>query len=256
MNFRQPFHGEYPITQRFGEVIKGVTFRNLPHTGIDYGCPRGTEILASGDGQVMAAGWDLTGYGFRVILKHTEDRSTLYAHLDDIAVSVGQKVKQGEVIAHSGWTGTVVPKGPGGAHLHFEARKIWNDYNSVIDPMLLPMQSVDDSVVNVQNNAEKTQISAETTQNNAEIKHDLKDADAFKVGDLLEVQNEIGVKAFHDTGFSYGRMTQYPQGSPFYFTGDTAVRKDNGLTYMRVVPATFSVWIAVNDGETQLLDYK
>ena len=146
MTFRQPFRGEYPVTQGFHQLIQGVTHNNEPHTGIDFGCPRGTEILASADGTVMAAGWDSTGYGYRVIIKHDADRSTLYAHLDKVSVNMLQHVKQGDVIGLSGYTGTVIPKGPGGAHLHFEARKVWSDYKSVFDPYLLPLMTVDDSI--------------------------------------------------------------------------------------------------------------
>ena len=143
ITYRQPFRGEYPITQYYGEVIPGVTFNNKPHTGIDYGCPPGTEILASADGTVMAAGWDMTGYGFRVILKHSDGRATLYAHLDTISVSMGQHVQQGQEIGTSGATGKVT-----GPHLHFEARRIWNDYSAHFDPKQLPLMSIDDSIQN------------------------------------------------------------------------------------------------------------
>ena len=230
MTYRQPFCGDYPITQRYGEVIPGVTVGNKPHTGIDYSCPMRTPILASNDGEVKAAGWDLTGFGFRVILQHPDGRATLYAHLDSISVSVGQKVKQSEEIGLSGQTGKAT-----GPHLHFEARYRWNDYTSHFPPMDLPMMTVEDSILSPGSVV-------------------LKGAGAFERGDLVKVQNLLGVKAFFDPGFSYDRVTSYPQGTPFFFTGETAVRKDNGLTYMQLVPAQFCVWVAVNDGETQLLD--
>ena len=232
MTYRQPFKGEYQITQKYGEIIPGVTVNNRPHTGIDYGCPKGTPILASNDGEVMAEGWDLTGFGFRVILKHPDGRATLYGHLDSIGVNVGDKVKQGQEIGISGDTGKAT-----GPHLHFESRYKWNDYTSHFPPYDLPMMTVDDSI---SEQFGKTEL--------------LKGAEAFSEGDLLKVQNTLGVKAFFDPAFSYDRVTSYPQGTPFYFTGDTAVNKNNGLTYMRVIPAQFSVWVAVNDGETQLLD--
>ena len=234
MSYRQPFHGEYPITQKYGELIPGVTYNDKPHTGIDYGCPMHTQILASNEGTVMAAGWDLTGYGFRVIIRHPDDMATLYAHLDSISVNIGEKVKQGQEIGISGNTGRTT-----GPHLHFEARTRWNDWTSYFDPMALPLMTVDDSVV----------IHKPETPS-------LKGAEAFQSGDLVAVQNTLGVKAFFDQGFSYDRVTNYQQGQQFYFTGDTATRNVNGkkLTYMRVVPSQFSVWIAVNDGETQLLD--
>ena len=230
MSYRQPFRGEYPVTQRYGEVIPGVTINGKPHTGIDYGCPMGTPILASNDGEVMAAGWDLTGFGFRVILQHSDGRATLYAHLDSISVSAGDNVKQSQEIGISGATGNVT-----GPHLHFEARYRWNDYTSHFPPLDLPLMSFAD-------------VEPEAGY------QPLKGAECFAPGDLLKVQNILGVKAFHDKGFSYARMSTYNLGTPFYFTGDIVKRKDNGLTYMRVVPALFSVWVAVNDGETQLLD--
>lgn len=227
MSYRQPFKGTYPITQRYGEKDTSDF-----HTGIDYGCPMGTPILASAEGRVVYAAWDRTGYGNFVIVQHTAC-ATCYAHLSDISVKVGQTVHQGELLGHSGTSGNST-----GPHLHFEARKEALNYKTHYDPMALLLMSVDDAALKQQKPAERC----------------LKAADAFKAGDLVKVQNDIGVKAFHDTGFSYDRMSQYQLGTPFYFTGDTAVRKDNGLTYMRVVPALFSVWIAANDGETQLLD--
>ena len=232
--YRQPFKGTYPITQAYGEHIPGVTVGSA-HTGIDYGCPEGTPILASADGRVVQSGWDLTGYGNCVIVLHTDGRATLYAHLSRIGTFSGAKVKQGELIGHSGSTGKVT-----GPHLHFEARRHWWDYKSHFNPLDLPLMTVDDSIGSG---------SAPAKPNPA-----LKGAADFKPGDLVKVQNALGVKAFVDPAFSYDRVTSYQQGTPFYFTGDTAVRKDNGLTYMRCVPAQFSVWIAVNYGETQLLD--
>ena len=140
LTYRQPFKGEYPITQKYGETItdpKG-------HTGIDYACPEGTPILASADGIVMKAGWDSTGYGNMVLILHAKDRATLYAHLKEVNVYDNQKVHQGDVVGWSGNTGNST-----GPHLHFEARTRWNDYNSHFDPMELPLMSVDDTVADV-----------------------------------------------------------------------------------------------------------
>ena len=136
MTYRQPFIGEWPITQGYGEKITSGF-----HTGIDYGAPMGTEILASADGEVMSAGWDTTGYGLCVIIKHTSDRSTLYAHLSKIYVSKGEKVKQSQPIGLSGKSGNST-----GPHLHFEARHVWSDWTSHFDPMALPLMSIDDSI--------------------------------------------------------------------------------------------------------------
>ena len=136
INYRQPFRGSYPITQ-----CSGGTDTSAYHTGIDYGCPLGTEILASAEGIVRFAGWDNYGYGKCVIIQHLDFNATLYAHLSEILVKVGEKVTQGQLIGLSGSTGNST-----GPHLHFEARKVWNGYTTHFDPMSLPMRSVDDSI--------------------------------------------------------------------------------------------------------------
>ena len=223
MSYCQPFYGDYPITQRYGETItdpKG-------HSGIDYACPEGTVILAAADGIVMRAGWDSTGYGNMVIILHDSKTSTLYAHLRDIRVFLNQKVRQGDVIGQSGSTGNST-----GAHLHFEARHIWNDYKTHFDPIDLPLMSFADVMI------------PEPAE--------LKETDEFREGDLLKVVCRDGVKAFYNPSFE--GFTTYPKNFPFYYTGEKTVRKSNGLEYMKVVPANFGVWIAVNDGDVQLLD--
>lgn len=230
MSYRQPFVGEYPITQRYGEIVPGVTYKNRPHTGIDYGCPEGTEILASEAGVVMLAEMDTTGYGFTVIIQHNDGKATLYAHLSMISVVLRQKVQQGQVIALSGSTGNCT-----GPHLHFEARKHWSDYRSHFNPMELPLMSVDDSVV----------VSKPENVN-------LKGADSFRKGDFLRVVCRDGVKAFY-TGM-FDSFTQYTKNTPFVFTGKTTVNPKNGLTYMQVIPASFTLWVAANNGDVQMLD--
>ena len=140
ITFRQPFQGEFPITQKYGELIPGVTHKNRPHTGIDYGCPEGTEILASADGEVLLSDFDLSGYGNTIIIQHSDGNATLYAHLAQRFVKLHQQVKQGQVIGTSDSTGNVT-----GPHLHFEARRRWNDYKSHFDPMDLPLMTVDDA---------------------------------------------------------------------------------------------------------------
>ena len=129
MNYRQPFKGDYPITQEFGEVIPGVTYNGTPHTGIDYGCPLGTPILASADGTVMQAAEAVTGYGKYIIICHYDGSGTVYAHLDSILVRQWASVKQGDVIGTSGNTGYST-----GPHLHFEWRAKANDISTVEDP--------------------------------------------------------------------------------------------------------------------------
>lgn len=222
--YRQPFQGGYPITQAYGEIIPGITYQGRPHTGIDYGCPEGTPVLASAAGVVMLAESDKTGYGNTVIIQHNDGKATLYAHLSMISVVLRQKVQQSQIIGYSGSSGNCT-----GPHLHFEARKAWADYRSHFDPMLLPLMSFAD------------------TQTKP-----LKPAEAFHSGDLLKITAPNGAKAFYNTTFT--EYSAYPPGSLFYYTGESAVNKNNGLTYMKLTPAMFSVWIAVNDGDCQILD--
>lgn len=153
ITYRQPFEGEYPITQKYGELIPGVTYNNQPHTGIDYACPRGTPILASAEGTVMFAGWDTTGYGLCVNIQHPDGKATLYAHLSKVYVNKGDKVRKGQEIGLSGDSGNVT-----GAHLHFEARENWYNYLSHRDPItFLSMRSEDDSIQHTeQTNEQKT----------------------------------------------------------------------------------------------------
>lgn len=149
VTYRQPFKGQYPITQEYGVVIPGVTYKNRPHSGIDYGCPEGTPILASGDGVVQYAAYDGSGYGNWIVIVHPDGKATLYAHLSQRLVIPGAQVKQGDVIGMSGNTGNST-----GPHLHFEARKSWGDWRSHQNPVtFLPMMTVDDSLIQNKQNS-------------------------------------------------------------------------------------------------------
>lgn len=89
-----------------------------PHRAIDYAAPIGTPIRAVGDGTITFAGWSSAGYGYLTSIRHNGTYSTNYAHQSKIAVRVGQKVKQGEVIGYVGSTGYST-----GPHLHYEMVK-------------------------------------------------------------------------------------------------------------------------------------
>lgn len=87
------------------------------HQGIDAMCYEGDSIFASDSGVVIYAGSISGGYGNLVAIDHQNGYLTLYAHLSGFAVSCGQSVTQGSVIAYCGSTGNST-----GAHLHFEVR--------------------------------------------------------------------------------------------------------------------------------------
>lgn len=87
------------------------------HTGTDWAAPRGTPIIASGNGTVEKAGWDSGGYGNQTLVRHANGYVTSYNHQSAIAkgVTVGAKVRQGQVIGYVGNTGLST-----GPHLHYE----------------------------------------------------------------------------------------------------------------------------------------
>lgn len=95
------------------------------HNAIDLGAPVGTPILASADGEVIISktgGWN-GGYGNYIVIKHKNGTQTLYSHNSKNVVSVGDFVKQGDVIGAIGITGKVT-----GPHLHFEIRGAKNPF--------------------------------------------------------------------------------------------------------------------------------
>jgi murein DD-endopeptidase MepM/ murein hydrolase activator NlpD len=101
-----------------------------PHLGIDLAAPKGTPILCSTGGTVLYTGKEFRGFGKMILVESGGGWATLYAHLDKILVSEGQKVRQGEVIGAMGRTGHAT-----GVHLHFEIRKD----RGPVDPLpLLP----------------------------------------------------------------------------------------------------------------------
>ena len=86
------------------------------HTGVDWAAPRGTPIIASGNGTVEKAGW-AGGFGRQTIIRHANGYETSYNHQSAIAAGVvpGSKVRQGQVIGYVGSTGLAT-----GDHLHYE----------------------------------------------------------------------------------------------------------------------------------------
>lgn len=88
------------------------------HAGMDFTAPTGTEVYATGDGIIVDVDRSKRGYGNTIIIDHGFGYKTLYAHLSEILVGVGRKVKRGEVIGLVGNTGMSLAP-----HLHYEVRK-------------------------------------------------------------------------------------------------------------------------------------
>jgi len=104
------------ITSPFGIRIHPTLGRPIKHNGVDFGSGRGAEVYAASNGVVVLAQHNKT-YGNYVIVKHNDDISSVYAHLDKIIVSKGYAVKKGDVIGYTGSTGRT-----SGPHLHYEIR--------------------------------------------------------------------------------------------------------------------------------------
>ena len=96
------------------------------HRGMDIAGPAMTEIVAAESGTVIRAwtqdSWGM-GWGYHVYIYHNSTYSTLYAHMNQLAVSTGEYVTQGQVIGYEGSTGDST-----GPHLHFE---VWENGDRV-----------------------------------------------------------------------------------------------------------------------------
>ena len=107
------------MTDTYGERWIVEEQRSNFHKGIDINKPgcAGESVVASAGGTVIQAGNKNNGYGNCVIIDHGDGISTLYAHNNSVAVSVGDTVVQGQTIAYIGHTGYAY-----GDHCHFEVR--------------------------------------------------------------------------------------------------------------------------------------
>jgi len=124
----------FRISDYFGGRFHPVYGVYKSHTGIDYAALPGAPVYATGDGVVIATGWD-NGYGIRVLIDHGFGYSTIYAHLQRFVVRVGDKIKRGKLIGFVGNTG--VSTGP---HLHYEVRK----NNDPVNPIYYYVDDISD----------------------------------------------------------------------------------------------------------------
>ena len=97
-----------------------------PHYGIDIAADQGTHIKSSGNGVVTMAEDDLYYTGGTIIMDHGHGISTIYSHLENVLVSVGDKINQGDIIGTVGSTGRST-----GPHLDFRI----NWFQTRLDPM-------------------------------------------------------------------------------------------------------------------------
>ena len=144
--FASPIAANYPgepiWDYRYGGNFFGP---DVYHTGIDLPAPRGTDVLAAGPGTVVWAGLGLFSgssynyndpYGKAVAIRHdfgfqNQSLFTIYAHMDEIDVVLGQWLNTGDEIGKVGSTGNTT-----GPHLHFEVRLGANDFYQTRNPEL------------------------------------------------------------------------------------------------------------------------
>ena len=138
-------------------------------------------------------------------------------------MKVGQIVRQGELVGHSGTTGNST-----GPHLHFEARRQWNDPKSHFDPFDLPLMSMYD----------KPEVPAKPDTNRLLNAKDLKPG---------EVHVDCDDGAFgHNSSFDDKWV--FRKGTKMNFTGNFIKRGD-----YEFCECELKLYVAVNDGETQIL---
>ena len=119
-NFTIPVEGK--VISEFGPRKVYLKDASKDHKGIDIKVPVGTPVKAIAGGTVIAARSGMKGYGVGVFVDHGiingKHVISEYGHLSKFDVKVGDKIKQGQIIAKSGNTGT--SEGP---HLHITIRE-------------------------------------------------------------------------------------------------------------------------------------
>lgn len=104
------------VSSGFGMRFHPIQKNRKAHLGVDFAAPTGTPVRSVSDARVSFAGVQ-NGYGNVVFLEHSNNKTTVYAHLSRINVRQGQRIEQGQNIGLVGATGWAT-----GPHLHFEFR--------------------------------------------------------------------------------------------------------------------------------------
>ena len=101
------------LSSPFGKRKHPILGFTKHHNGTDFAAPKGTPIMASGNGTVIKAGWCGKG-GNCVRIRHNSSYTTGYGHMSKIATRTGRRVRQGQIIGYVGSTGMST-----GPHLHY-----------------------------------------------------------------------------------------------------------------------------------------
>lgn len=120
-----------------GERMNPIYKARIEHSGLDFITTQGEKVYAAMDGQIAKVDKSSKGYGNMVTVSHDGGYSTRYAHLSQISVKEGQRVKAGDVVGEVGMSGTAYAP-----HLHYEVL-----LNGVqLDPIGYIFASVDPEV--------------------------------------------------------------------------------------------------------------
>ena len=117
MKLTYPLEKKGNVTSGYGWRVHPVTGRREWHPGIDLEIPKGTEVRAVADGQVIYTGWLLNG-GWTVKIRHNSGIVSSYKHLSRILVNQDAVVYVNQNIGLSGNSGLST-----GPHLHFSISK-------------------------------------------------------------------------------------------------------------------------------------
>lgn len=124
--FLWPLPSKYSkVSSGFGWRVHPVTGKDQFHLGIDIPAPYGTDIYAVNDGTVIECSYNYAD-GYYITVSHGGGVASFYSHLSKYRVSVGDKVKRGQVIANVGTSGYTT-----GAHLNLNMYKD----NSAVNPI-------------------------------------------------------------------------------------------------------------------------
>lgn len=123
MTFEEPLPG-FAVNSRFGLRRLGGEPGFRMHKGVDIAAPQGTTIYSAAEGEIIRIGYQPSGYGNFIEVRHPNGMTTMYAHLSRIDVASGDRVLAGERIGLVGSTGYST-----GPHLHFEVRRDGDQVN-------------------------------------------------------------------------------------------------------------------------------
>ena len=114
------------LSSSYGKRKHPILGYTKMHMGTDFAAPKGTPIMASGDGKIIKAGW-CGGGGNCIKIKHNNTYQTVYAHMSKFGrgIKKGSRVKQGQIIGYVGSTGMST-----GPHLHYEVIENGKKINS------------------------------------------------------------------------------------------------------------------------------